>query len=54
MTNTEAVSQRIKGYRFFVSQGINSFLGKIDFFYGLWDNRRVKSENTRYKRGFHL
>ena len=27
--------------------------GKIDFFGCLWDNRTAKSENTRYKRGFH-
>ena len=28
--------------------------GKIDFSGCLWDNRTAKSENTRYKRGFHL
>ena len=27
--------------------------GKIDFSGCLWDNRTAKSENTRYKRGFH-
>ena len=53
MINMEAVSRRMKGYRFFVSQRVNSLSGNIDFSGRMWDNRQVKTGNTRYKRGFH-
>ena len=43
----------MKGCRFFVSQRVNSLSGNIDFSGRMWDNRQVKTGNTRYKRGFH-